>query len=193
MKKSVRIGEKPPHPLYLPKDLVKEGFVGDVEIMANAKTVVILHPKASLDEIAESLEIILKDINLRRGIGTKANEQFNHKMLKRFAKDFLKLRGFRNDQIFEEYKVTKDRRFKVDMAGISSGLKIGIECETDYYPEVSERLWLDLKMEAFDEFYYFMGNALERKVFVIKCRRVNGHVEETIYTLNELLSMYEKN
>ena len=65
-----RIGTKSPHPLYIPKDLIREGFKGDVELLADAKTVTILHPKASLNEIALSLELVLNDINLRRGLKT---------------------------------------------------------------------------------------------------------------------------
>jgi len=66
----VKIGENPPHPFYVPKDLAKAGFTGKVEILADTKTITILHPNASLDEIAESLAIRLKDINLRRGLKT---------------------------------------------------------------------------------------------------------------------------
>lgn len=66
MKKSIRIGENAPHPLYIPKDLVDEGFVGDTYMLINAKTATIVHPKASLEDVEKSLEIVLEDIRLRK-------------------------------------------------------------------------------------------------------------------------------
>ncbi|UCE74839.1 MAG: hypothetical protein JSV56_03820 [Methanomassiliicoccales archaeon] len=66
MKKKVKIGTYSPYPLYIPKDLAKEGFVGETWLFANAKTVTIVHPRASLEEIEESLEIVLQDIRLRK-------------------------------------------------------------------------------------------------------------------------------
>ena len=74
MLKKVRIGENSPHPLYVPKDLVDDGFIGDVDMIPDTKTFIILHPNASLDEIAISIENILRDINLRRGLETSKVE-----------------------------------------------------------------------------------------------------------------------
>lgn len=75
MRKKVKIGEKPPHPFYVPLDLIKEGFVGETDIMADAKTITILHPNANLEEVAESLMIILRDVNLRRGLKTEVETE----------------------------------------------------------------------------------------------------------------------
>jgi len=75
MRKTVKIGKKPPHPLYVPRDLVEEGFIGETDILANAKTFTILHPKASPEEIAESLKIVLRDIYLRMGKTIKFEEE----------------------------------------------------------------------------------------------------------------------
>jgi len=52
---------------YIPDDIRNEGFVGTVELLANAKTVTLLHPEASLEEIERSLLIIIDDIRLRMG------------------------------------------------------------------------------------------------------------------------------
>jgi len=75
MRKAVRIGVKSPYPFYMPKDLVDEGFVGDTDMVADAKTVTIFHPKANIEEISESLKIVLRDICLRRGKIIKFEEE----------------------------------------------------------------------------------------------------------------------
>ena len=66
MKVTIRINPKTKL-AYIPDDLTNEGFIGDVEALANAKTVTLLQPGANLDEIEKSLEIILSDIRLRKG------------------------------------------------------------------------------------------------------------------------------
>lgn len=66
MKKSAKIGRNKPHPLYIPLDLVDQGFIGDVDMYANAATTTIAKPGASLEEIEKSLKIVLEDIRLRR-------------------------------------------------------------------------------------------------------------------------------
>lgn len=57
---------------YIPDNIRNEGFKGEVELLANAKTVTLFLPGASLEEIEESLNIILQDIRLR--IGKVGNE-----------------------------------------------------------------------------------------------------------------------
>jgi len=52
---------------YIPDDIRREGFEGEVELLANAKTVTLFLPGASLDEIERSLLIVLDDIRLRKG------------------------------------------------------------------------------------------------------------------------------
>ncbi len=52
---------------YIPDGIRQEGFTGEVELLANAKTVTLFLPGASLDEIERSLLIVLDDIRLRRG------------------------------------------------------------------------------------------------------------------------------
>jgi len=75
MKKRVRIGVNRPHPLYVPLDLVDQGFVGDVDMYANAATITIAKPGVSLDEIERSLKIVLEDIQLRKQLKEKGREE----------------------------------------------------------------------------------------------------------------------
>jgi hypothetical protein len=65
MQKELKICEKKPYRLYFPKEWVKQGFKGDIKSYANARTITIAHPKATLEEIRESLRIVLQDIELR--------------------------------------------------------------------------------------------------------------------------------
>ena len=51
--------------LYMPKDLLADGFKGEMDALSNAMTFTIIHPSADLDKVKESLEIMLKDIDLR--------------------------------------------------------------------------------------------------------------------------------
>lgn len=59
--------------LYIPKDLLDDGFKGQMDALGNAMTFTIIHPEANLQRVKESLEIVLKDIDLRlkREIGSK--------------------------------------------------------------------------------------------------------------------------
>lgn len=50
---------------YIPKELTDEGFMGDVDILANAFTATLIKPGTSLKKAKESLELVLKDIELR--------------------------------------------------------------------------------------------------------------------------------
>lgn len=49
----------------MPKELLNDGFSGDVYVLSNAMTFTVLHPSADLKRVKESLEIALRDINLR--------------------------------------------------------------------------------------------------------------------------------
>ena len=51
--------------LYIPKELLNDGFRGDVDALSNAMTFTIIHPSANLEKVKESLEITLRDIELR--------------------------------------------------------------------------------------------------------------------------------
>ena len=56
--------EKYPRP-YWPQELKSEGFVGDLLVLDDALTATIIHPKASLEQVRRSLEIVLQDVALR--------------------------------------------------------------------------------------------------------------------------------
>lgn len=51
--------------LYMPKDLLDDGFKGEMDALSNAMTFTIVHPEADLEGVKESLHIILQDIELR--------------------------------------------------------------------------------------------------------------------------------
>jgi len=73
--RKVRVYEKHPHYLYMPKDFVEEGFVGVMDALANAKTITLLHPSTTLEEAEKSLEIVIEDIRLRRGMYKNKGEE----------------------------------------------------------------------------------------------------------------------
>ncbi len=64
MKKKLKIN-KESKTLYVPKEMIDDGYEGEVEALLNARTVTIMHPDASLEEVRKSLEIVLEDVKLR--------------------------------------------------------------------------------------------------------------------------------
>lgn len=54
--------------IYLSRDVVKDGFEGEIDGYANAVTLTLVHPKANLEDIEDSLKVVLGDIQLRRKI-----------------------------------------------------------------------------------------------------------------------------
>ena len=50
---------------YIPKELREEGFEGEVDTIANALTLTLIKPGVPLDRAIKSLEIVLKDLELR--------------------------------------------------------------------------------------------------------------------------------
>lgn len=51
---------------YLPREVRREGFIGEIHGLANAVTITFFKPGASLGSVAESLRILQADIALRR-------------------------------------------------------------------------------------------------------------------------------
>ena len=51
---------------YFPKSIRDDGFIGELEGIANALTFTLIRPGTSLRDIEESLEIVLRDLRLRR-------------------------------------------------------------------------------------------------------------------------------
>ena len=61
---------------YFPKEIRREGFVGEIEGLPNALTFTLIKPGTDLADVAKSLRIVLRDIQLRlqeqRHAGKKA-------------------------------------------------------------------------------------------------------------------------
>lgn len=49
----------------MPKQLLRDGFGGDVDVYSNSITFTIVHPSADIREVKQSLDITLKEIELR--------------------------------------------------------------------------------------------------------------------------------
>jgi hypothetical protein len=63
----IRIDPNDKYPrLYWPEELKRYGYSGDVELLCDPFTGVILHPKATPEQIIRSLENRIRDIQLRR-------------------------------------------------------------------------------------------------------------------------------
>jgi len=51
--------------LYLTRDVIRDGFEGEVEGYRNAVTLTLVHPEASLEDVRDSLHVVLQDIEIR--------------------------------------------------------------------------------------------------------------------------------
>ena len=60
---------------YFPKEIRREGFVGEVEGLRNALTLTFIKPGVSLADAERSLKILLQDIELRRQHEEAQNEK----------------------------------------------------------------------------------------------------------------------
>ncbi len=65
MKITRKIGDGMPFPLCIPKDLVDQGFVGEIDMIVNATTATIIKPGTSLEEIKKSLKLTIMEIDLQ--------------------------------------------------------------------------------------------------------------------------------
>ncbi len=70
MRKTLRVNPKT-HLVCVPGPMIEEGMVGDVDSYANAVTLTLVSPGASLEDVKASLETVLKDIELRMRIRSK--------------------------------------------------------------------------------------------------------------------------
>jgi len=66
-KGKIKIGVK--GTTYIPDELRDDGYVDWVEFLANAKTVTLIKPETSLEDVEKSLRIVLQDVKLRRSGG----------------------------------------------------------------------------------------------------------------------------
>jgi hypothetical protein len=51
---------------YIPRNLIDEGYIGDVVTLANFNTVTLLRPGSTIDDQIESLELITQDLKMRK-------------------------------------------------------------------------------------------------------------------------------
>lgn len=56
---------------YIPKELIDQGLSGELDGYANAVTLTIVSPNASLDDVEKSLLIVLEDIRFRKNLERK--------------------------------------------------------------------------------------------------------------------------
>ena len=66
-KGKIKIGKK--GTTYIPDELRDDGYVGWIEFLSNARTVTLIKPETSLEDVEKSLRIILQDVKLRRSGG----------------------------------------------------------------------------------------------------------------------------
>ena len=74
MKKTISIN-KNTRLAYIPSDIIKEGFKGDVEIIFNFNTAVMLRPGSVVEDQLESLESLITDIKARERARQRETKQ----------------------------------------------------------------------------------------------------------------------
>jgi len=67
MKRRIRINPEA-RIAHIPKELIDQGFTGEVDGYANAVTLTLVKPDADLAAVKRSLEIVLEDIALRQSL-----------------------------------------------------------------------------------------------------------------------------
>ena len=60
---------------YIPKELIDQGFSGELDGYADAVTLTIVNPNTPLKDVERSLKIVLRDIRFRREL--EANSKLN--------------------------------------------------------------------------------------------------------------------
>ena len=56
---------------YFPKEIRKEGFIGEVEGLPNARTFTLIRPGTKLVDVIRSLELVTDELEHRRDMGEK--------------------------------------------------------------------------------------------------------------------------
>lgn len=65
---------------YIPEELIREGFEGEVDILSDAFTATLIKPNTSWKQIKKSLELMLKDVEMR--MLEEAEEQVKREKVK---------------------------------------------------------------------------------------------------------------
>lgn len=63
MKKTIAV--YPTGHAFIGKQVAEQGYVGDVDALFNAVTIVLIKPNTDLETVKKSLQITLQDIDLR--------------------------------------------------------------------------------------------------------------------------------
>ena len=58
---------------YISDDIIKEGYRGDVELLANFNTMVLLRPGSTIKEQIESLQRLIQDLEARAVAAIREN------------------------------------------------------------------------------------------------------------------------
>ena len=56
---------------YIPDELIKDGYKGEVDVLAHFCAVALLRPGSTIDDQISSLETIIKDLKLRKKVEVK--------------------------------------------------------------------------------------------------------------------------
>lgn len=79
MRNKARINTKYPYRLYLPDEIARDGFTGDIELLVGGKVIVIVKPETTLSDIEASLNLIISSERLSKSgydpVGVKACDQ----------------------------------------------------------------------------------------------------------------------
>lgn len=59
---------------YISDDMIREGYKGDVEMLANFNTIALLRPGSTKDEQIKSLERLVQDLMDRRDAENREND-----------------------------------------------------------------------------------------------------------------------
>ena len=51
---------------YISRNLINEGYIGDVDTLANFNTVTLLRPGSTIEDQIESLELVIRDLIMRK-------------------------------------------------------------------------------------------------------------------------------
>lgn len=74
MEKTITISEEEPYRLHLPKDLGDNGYTGKAKLLINRITATVVRPdidlgkKEGVDSVIQSLQLVIEDLKLHRGL-----------------------------------------------------------------------------------------------------------------------------
>ena len=62
----IKVAENQKYPrVYWPPELVREGFIGNIQVLNDSFIALLIHPAATLEQVKKSLELKVKDVELR--------------------------------------------------------------------------------------------------------------------------------